>query len=153
MKNILYTLLFITILTPSLSFSENVNSNNPPQLTQTLEVKAVELIDFLQDTSGEVIDLGKEQLPVIVSEVIRYEISYRFTLISIFVLGICVIGIFITKVIPIIKDDAASFMLTGFAIAGGVIFTIAIAVNITEVVKPIIAPRIFIIEYVAELVK
>ncbi len=129
-------------------------------MDQQLEAKASELlvkmIDVTVQSMSDVVEFGKQQIP----EVIHQLLMWNALQASIWVIFAIVFSIFVCKVVnrtkPGFNDWERGFgtfvQVLGWLVAifvGGSIFMM----NLLEAAYILIAPKVWLIEYAAELIK
>lgn len=112
--------------------------------------KLNELIGYLTDTiksSGEYI---KETAPEFINELVAYEVmtSWIFIWISGFVWLICSISFIAT----LCKCDSEDMGVCGFFFGVGLVSLIPLVINIFDLIKISVAPKLFILDYLKTLV-
>uniref|UniRef100_A0AAU8HZA3 TMhelix containing protein n=1 Tax=Klebsiella phage FKP3 TaxID=3231233 RepID=A0AAU8HZA3_9CAUD len=129
-------------------------------MDQQLEAKASELlvkmIDVTVQSVSDVVEFGKQQIP----EVIHQLLMWNALKASIWVVVAAVFSIFLCTVVnrakPVLNEADYGFgtvvQILGWVIAmvlGGTVFMY----NLLQAVYIMIAPKVWLIEYAAELVK
>lgn len=129
-------------------------------MAQQLEAKASELlvkmIDVTVQSVSDVVEFGKQQIP----EVIHQLLMWNALKASIWVVVAVVFSIFLCTVVnrakPVLNESESGFgtfiQILGWLIAmvvGGSVFMI----NLLQAAYILIAPKVWLIEYAAELIK
>lgn len=129
-------------------------------MDKQLEVKASELlvkmIDVTVQSVSDVVEFGKQQIP----EVIHQLLMWNALKASIWVVVAVVFSIFLCTVVnrakPVLNGSESGFgtfiQILGWLIAmvvGGSVFMI----NLLQAAYILIAPKVWLIEYAAELIK
>lgn len=129
-------------------------------MDKQLEVKASELlvkmIDVTVQSVSDVVEFGKQQIP----EVIHQLLMWNALKASIWVVVAVVFSIFLCTVVnrakPVLNESESGFgtfiQILGWLIAmvvGGSVFMI----NLLQAAYILIAPKVWLIEYAAELIK
>lgn len=129
-------------------------------MNEALEAKASELlvkmIDVTVQSLSDVVDFGKQQIP----EVIHQLIMWNITKVSIWMIVGVVIAVFLCQVGNRFKPGLNQaekglgtfvqviFWVVGLAVGGSMFVT-----NLLQVAYIVIAPKVWLIEYAAQLIK
>lgn len=129
-------------------------------MDKQLEVKASELlvkmIDVTVQSVSDVVEFGKQQIPEIIQQLLMWNALKA----SIWVVVAVVFSIFLCTVVnrakPVLNESESGFgtfiQILGWLIAmvvGGSVFMI----NLLQAAYILIAPKVWLIEYAAELIK
>lgn len=125
-------------------------------MNKELIKQSTEILELLKQSIVSGKDIAAEHLPEVCQQLITYEIFIRglWTLISLLTIVVGVLGIM--KAIKEYKKDSymdelwmcasvMSFMV-------GVIAMVFAGFNITALIKPLIAPKVFLIEKITSLI-
>lgn len=129
-------------------------------MAQQLEAKASELlvkmIDVTVQSVSDVVEFGKQQIPEVIHQLLMWNVLKA----SIWVVVAVVFSIFLCTVVnrakPVLNESESGFgtfiQILGWLIAmvvGGSVFMI----NLLQAAYILIAPKVWLIEYAAELIK
>ena len=129
-------------------------------MAQQLEAKASELlvkmIDVTVQSVSDVVEFGKQQIPEVIHQLLMWNVLKA----SIWVVVAVVFSIFLCTVVnrakPVLNESEYGFgtfiQILGWLIAmvvGGSVFMI----NLLQAAYILIAPKVWLIEYAAELIK
>jgi len=112
------------------------------------------LLDYLTDTMKSGVDFASEQAPLVAKEIIMYGAITSWAGVAAGIFFLLVGLLFLAFSVKRMSDDAD----TGFAAlmaAGVLLFFSAIffGSNTGDAIKATFAPRVYVLEYVAKLVK
>lgn len=129
-------------------------------MNQALEDKASELlvkmIDVTVQSVSDVVEFGKQQIPEVIHQLIMWNIAK----VSIWLIVGIVILVFLCKIGNTLKPGLNAsekglgtfvqgiFWAIGLAVGGSVLVT-----NLLQLAYIVIAPKVWLIEYAAELIK
>lgn len=129
-----------------------MKTNTLDYLNQSL----IDAIELAKSTGTNAVDFVKEQAPDVVNQLIAWEIASNAIWVAVGLLGLAVSVWVFRKGCKQWGDDDKIESSTGcvvgglFAIAGSAIL---FCTHIEGLIKPIIAPKVWLIEYAANLLK
>lgn len=123
-----------------------------------LKGRLIKWLDTVEGSIADAVDFGKEQAPQVIEELITYTIAIRsfYCIVSILLVFVPVVlvarafkGREDETVFEVCDDNFPLIMFGGMSATFGAIVFCA---NVTTLLKAWIAPRVFVLEYIAELV-
>lgn len=116
-----------------------------------------QLVDGAKQVTAESIDFALTQVPDLIHQLLLWKVADATVGIVAMTLLIAVFFKFLPKVVAFSKEDRDPSALVAYSVFGGVILVIGPAVsifwNVSLILKIWLAPKIYLIEYVSELVK
>jgi hypothetical protein len=124
-----------------------------PELQAKLEASASELIDFIKAGGATTIDFAKEQVPLVVEEMIRWGwwgamLGIAFGIVT---FGLCAACVGYIRV-SLRKGDEPFFSVV-IAALSFVIGAAALTTNTATAIKITVAPRLYLIDQLKEIAK
>ena len=128
------------------------------EIKSELQNKLIDYMTGLETGINNLVDFGSEQIPVLVQEILTFSLIERgvFVAVDLVVLGVCVY--LFKKMLPHVVeclDDANPLPLIGSVLTG--VMTISM---ITSAIRGILictkihfAPRLFMLEYIKDLIQ
>jgi uncharacterized membrane protein YedE/YeeE len=123
-------------------------------MNEEIKNNALDALNQILVDAASIREFAIEQAPQVVQELLKYSMfmAWLSVLVSIFVFLFAIVGI--KKSIPMVDEDyevaIPLMLLSGLMVAAGFI---ALCIHTTEAVKVTIAPRVWLIEYAADLIK
>jgi hypothetical protein len=130
-------------------------------MNEQMKAKVMEWIAGLEKAGTAAVELGKQEIPAFLKEVVAYKITEGLIIIG-FLASLSAFLIFITRhLIAVHKKNSADQLyydgdlgvMAVFSGAGAIVTLYAASLYFLDVLKAYIAPRLFIIEWLRELVK
>jgi hypothetical protein len=119
---------------------------------KTLSVLEQTLVDAINSTKEGIskgIDFASEQLPEVIEQLIMWKMAEAIVWIVITFIALVVI----VKIAKSKWDDCYSkFDAIGISMLLGIMPLIIFLVNVTELIKLIVAPKVYLLEYVSKLI-
>jgi hypothetical protein len=128
------------------------------ELKSELQNKLVDYMTGLEEGVSSLVDFGSEQVPILVQEILTFGLIEHGVFIGVDLLVMCIFLFIIKKIYPYLKntvDDGDPLPVVGLAVCTLFsVFMFASAIKgILICVKIQFAPRLFMLEYIRDLVK
>lgn len=156
MKTLLASIFIFTIsILPSMAEAEKGNSREDKLKTQLLQ-QATDVISFVKDTAKNGADLVKEQAPILIKEILNYNLCADILRIIFPWIIVIILACVWKKSYDKIEsaDDGFAFIssISGMLMVVMTIFAMIIFfVNALDLIKIIFAPRLYMLEHLKRL--
>jgi hypothetical protein len=120
-----------------------------------LNQQLIDAIELARRGGTNVFEFTKEQVPDIARQVLAWEIATQAVSVASAVIILIVAGVIFKKGIKLLfgnKDDSG-IPLTIFPAAAITLCSFWLFFSVQALIKPIVAPKVFIIEYARDLIK
>ena len=121
------------------------------QLNKTI----ADILGLLKEGATQAYELGKEQLPQIAQEIVKFGVAEHSIYLSLGIL-FAIFGFWVVRVQNRWRKEAPHCEWEWLVIPSSiswVMATILIVVNAVAIMKALVAPRLFLLEYIKYLVK
>lgn len=146
-----FLILAITLMFSVVAFAHE-GEQTPQEAEQTsFQSVLIDYVGTIKDYTVQGIEFSKEQVPLVVEEFLKFELLKNVVWAVFFLL--IVIGLTTLTVVILKNEDADE--LVGFAIFTSIldiVFFIVLVHYIIDIVKLWVAPKVYLIEFVAGLV-
>lgn len=113
-----------------------------------MKEKILENLNYFLEYIKQGTDFIKDQAPLYVQEIVTYHCTLYTSLVIIGVIGIIICIIFIKKALKYNSYDDLSI----FAMIIGIISAFFVFLNFSPMLKTWLAPRVFVMDYIMQLV-
>lgn len=121
-------------------------------LTQ-LQTSAADLIAWLKSGAEQGADFVMEQAPLLAQEIVAWEICYHGVILLFLLLGFAAVVVVCRKLFGWVKHGEDKFGVGLVSAIIAVFLAFFIAINLNAMIRPIVAPRLVILEKAAELLR
>ncbi len=108
-----------------------------------------EMLGLLKETK----DFAMEQIPQVAKEVLHYNLAVSILWTLVFGATFGMFVFFMTKIVKVVKEDGEYLPLLFFNGVPMLIFALLTLEKVTDVIKIYLAPRLYLIEYLSNLLK
>lgn len=130
-------------------------SDNTEQLKEKGSEMLIKMIDFSIQSMSDVVDFGKQQIPQVIHELLMWKATNACVWMAIGVILLILSWVTFKAVNRLVVSEAdpdayCLHFATGALLILGALFFIP---NLLELLQIIVAPKVYLIEYSADLIK